>query len=203
MKSTLPDNDTALGLFKTYILSKANITDGEFEKVRQVSTVKNLRKRQYLLQEGDVWQHYAFVCQGCLHTYHVDDKGTEHIMRFSIENWWPGERESLIANTPSRYNIDALEDSTLIMIRKDDFDQLCHNIPAFNNMVMTLINRSYIAAENRVKEALSYTTEERYQLFMEKFPDVFNRVPLHMIASYLGVSPERLSRIRSQFHKKP
>jgi CRP-like cAMP-binding protein len=155
-----------------------------------------------LLQEGDLWQHYAFVCSGCLRTYTVDEKSAEHIIKFSIENWWAGDREALLNITPSKYNIDALEESILIMIKREDMDNLFIAIPEFLSMINNLINRTYIAAQNRVNDAMTFSTEERYNQFIQKFPDIFNRVPLHMIASYLGVSAERLSRIRSLSAKK-
>ncbi len=202
MKNTEETQNSAFEFFKTYINSKVTISDSDFEKIREVGKIKKLRKKQYLLQEGDLWQHYAFVCSGCLRTYTVDEKSAEHIIKFSIENWWAGDREALLNATPSKYNIDALEESILILIKREDMDNLFIAIPEFLSMINNLINRTYIAAQNRVNDAMTFSTEERYNLFIQKFPDIFNRVPLHMIASYLGVSAERLSRIRSLSAKK-
>lgn len=202
MRITEEIQNIAFEIFKTYINSKVSITDGDFEKIREVSKVKKLRKKQYLLEEGNIWQNYAFVCSGCLRTYTIDEKSAEHVIKFSIENWWAGDRESLLNATPSKYNIDALEESLIIMIKKDDMERLSLEIPALSTMINDLINRTYIAAQNRVNDAMTYSTEERYNQFIKKFPDIFNRVPLHMIASYLGVSAERLSRIRSLSAKK-
>lgn len=202
MKNTEETQNSAFEFFKTYINSKVTISDSDFEKIREVGKIKKLRKKQYLLQEGDLWQHYAFVCSGCLRTYTVDEKSAEHIIKFSIENWWAGDREALLNATPSKYNIDALEESILIMIKREDMDNLFIAIPEFLSMINNLINRTYIAAQNRVNDAMTFSTEERYNQFIQKFPDIFNRVPLHMIASYLGVSAERLSRIRSLSAKK-
>lgn len=202
MKNTEETQNSAFEFFKTYINSKVTISDSDFEKIREVGKIKKLRKKQYLLQEGDLWQHYAFVCSGCLRTYTVDEKSAEHIIKFSIENWWAGDREALLNATPSKYNIDALEESILILIKREDMDNLFIAIPEFLSMINNLINRTYIAAQNRVNDAMTFSTEERYNQFIQKFPDIFNRVPLHMIASYLGVSAERLSRIRSLSAKK-
>ncbi|MVT12026.1 Crp/Fnr family transcriptional regulator [Chitinophaga tropicalis] len=184
-------------VFQKYLSEKTTLTDTELEMIQSVSFTKKLRKRQYLLQEGDAWKHYCFVAKGCLRIYRVDQKGVEHIMKFCIENWWAGDRESLLTGSPSQCNIDALEDSVLILFKKEDYDELRKKIPAFDDMVNTLIHRSYIASQNRIHSAISYTTEEKYQNFIEKYPDIFSRVPLHMIASYLGVSAETLSRIRT------
>jgi CRP-like cAMP-binding protein len=111
-------------LFEKYLLSKAAFTADELRQIEAVSSVKKLRKRQYLLQEGEVWALNAFVASGCLRTYTVDSKGAEHILTFAIENWWIGDRQSLTSGQPSRYNIDAIEDSTVILFKKEEFDRL-------------------------------------------------------------------------------
>jgi len=134
--------------------------------------------------------------------YTVGDDGVEHILRFAVENWWISDRESYNNGSPSKCNIDALEDCEVILIDKPDFLNLLTTIPKFKNFIDSLLARSYDAIQNRVMSAISYTTEERYQNFITRFPDIFNRVPLHMIASYLGVSRETLSRVRSQYVNK-
>lgn len=189
-------------VFQQYLADKIVLTEEQLALIQSFATIKKLRKRQYLLQESDVWRHYAFVCKGCLRVYRVDDKGVEHIMKFCIENWWAGDRQSLLAGTPSNYNIDALEDSVLLLFTKENFTTLRQQIPAFDDLVENLINRSYIASQDRIHADISYTSEEKYRNFIEKYPDIFSRVPLHMIASYLGLSPETLSRIRTQAAKK-
>jgi len=93
-------------VFEACLLAKANYTDEELRKINLAVTLKKLRKRQYLLQEGDVWRHYVFVCEGGLRTYFLDDKGSEHIMKFSTENWWAGDRVSLLNEAPSKLKID-------------------------------------------------------------------------------------------------
>lgn len=189
-------------IFSKYLTDKIELTEPELSRISSVSVIKKLRRKQYLLQEGDVWRHYAFVCQGCLRTYRLDENGNEHILKFSIENWWAGDRESLLTGRPSQCFIDALEESVVIMITKENFDKLCQEIPAFNNLVNELLNRTYIASQQRIHANITYTSEEKYRNFIEKYPDITSRVPLHMIASYLGISPETLSRIRTQFAKK-
>lgn len=189
-------------VFRQYLADKITLTEEQLALIESRSSIKKLRRKQYLLQEGDVWRHYAFVCKGCLRIYRVDDKGVEHIMKFCIENWWPGDRQSLLVGTPSNYNIDALEDSILLLFTKDNFEALHQEILAFDELVEGLINRSYIVSQDRIHAAISYTSEEKYRHFIEKYLDIFSRVPLHMIASYLGISPETLSRIRTHAAKK-
>ena len=170
--------------------------------VTSVCRVKKLRKKQYLLQEGDVWRYNAFVLKGFLRTYRVDDKGQEHYIQFSVEDWWAGDRESYIDETPAKFNIDAFEDSEVLLISKDDFDMLLSKIPTFCIFMRNLMERSLIALRNRVHSNISYTAEEKYNDFIKTYPSLFNRMPQHMIAAYLGITPETLSRVRNQVSKK-
>lgn len=188
--------------FEKYLKEKADLDAEELNAVRAVAIERRIRKRQYLLQEGDVCHYNCFVVKGCLRMYSVGDDGAEHILRFAVENWWISDRESYNNGTPSKCNIDALENCEVILIDKPDFLHLLTTIPKFKSFVDTLLARSFDAVQNRVMGAISYSTEEKYQNFITRFPDVFNRVPLHMIASYLGVSRETLSRVRSQFVQK-
>ncbi len=153
------------------------------------------------MQEGDIWKYDAFITKGCVRTYSVDEKGYEHIMGFSIENWWTGDRESLLSSQPSRFNIDAIEDSELVLFTHTNFDLLCKEVPAFSNMVNNILQKSFITAQNRIQVALSFTAEEKYLHFISKYPGFAMRIPQSMIASYLGMTPETLSRIRNQIAK--
>ncbi|WP_221391281.1 Crp/Fnr family transcriptional regulator [Dyadobacter sp. NIV53] len=189
-------------VFRNYLTSKVALTDNELEMIEAVSVIKKLRKRQYLLQEGDLWKMNVFICKGCLRTYRVDDKGIEHILNFAIENWWSGDRESLMTGNPAKSNIDALEDSVVLLIEKEKFDNLCDQIPAFNNLINNLLQKSLNASYNRIIANISYTAEEKYLNFIAIRSDIANRIPQHMIASYLGISAETLSRIRNQMSKK-
>ena len=183
-------------LFEKYLLSKAAFTADELRQIEAVSVVKKLRKRQYLLQEGDVWTYNAFVTSGCLRSYAVDAKGAEHILTFAIENWWIGDRQSLTSGQPSRYNIDAIEDSTVILIKNVDFDRLRQAIPTLHELVNDILHRSFLASQNRIHAAISYSAEEKYRAFLQQFPAFALRIPQHMVASYLGMTTETLSRIR-------
>lgn len=189
-------------VFQKYLEEKVTLTPEESQRVNSFAIIKKLRKKQYLLQEGDIWKYDAFITQGCLRTYTVDEKGSEHINNFSIENWWTGDRESLMFQQPSRFNIDAIEDSELVLFTHENFELLCKEIPAFNDMVNAILQRSFIAAQNRIQASLTLTAEEKYLNFINKYPGFALRFPQTMIASYLGITPETLSRIRKQTAKK-
>ncbi len=188
--------------FRKYVENKITLTDQDFELIQSVSTIKKLRKRQYLLQAGDVWRFNAFVCKGFVRTYFVDNKGLEHIMNFSPENYWTGDRESLASELPSKYNIDAIEDSEILLIRKAEFDLLCKAIPVFNDLINAILQKSFVVSQERIHVNITYTAEEKYTNFLAKFPAIANRVPQHMIASYLGITPETLTRVRKNAIKK-
>jgi len=181
-----------------YILEKSNLTTDQLQKIEAVCQYKRLRKRQYLLQEGDVWGYNAFVVKGCVRVYKIDEKGNESILSFAIENWWTGDRESLLTGNPSDYNIDALEDSEIILINKPNFEKLCSDIPSFNDLVGAILQNSFIASQRRIQTFLSLSAEERYLQFLKTYPQLATRIPQGMIASYLGMTPETLSRVRNQ-----
>ncbi|HTN38055.1 MAG TPA: Crp/Fnr family transcriptional regulator [Arachidicoccus sp.] len=187
--------------FAVYLKEKASLTDEQIEEVRAVTINKRLRKRQYLLQEGDVCHHNCFLAKGCLRLYRVGEDGVEHILRFAVENWWISDQESYNNGIPSKNNIDALEDSELLLIEKNDFNHIVHNFPNFRTFKDALKARSFDVSQNRIMSNISDTAEEKYKNFIKSYPDISNRVPLHMIASFLGVSRETLSRIRNQFTK--
>lgn len=124
--------------------------------------------------------------------------GVEHILTFAIENWWAGDRESLLTGSPSKLNIDAIEDTDVLLMKKDDFDHLHKTIPALHEMVMDIREKNSIASQHRINAAISYSAQEKYLNFIDQYPEIVSRVPQHMIASYLGISAETLSRVRKQ-----
>ncbi len=182
--------------FETYMTAQASFTAAELKLMRSMTTEKKLRRRQFLLQEGEVCRHKIFVTKGLLKAYLLKDDGIEYIMRFSPENTWAIDHESFNNQTPSKYYIEALEDTEVILLNYDNTRQLLETIPAFRMLNDKLKALSLDASQQRILSNISYTSEEKYQDFIASFPDVFRRVPLHMVASYLGVSRETLSRIR-------
>ncbi len=160
------------------------------------ATIKKIRRRQYLLQEGDICRHYNFVLNGCLRMYLVDGKGGEHVLQFATENGWIADIGSLHLDQPSRFNIDALEPAEVLRISKEELIGLYVKHPAFDRYFRVLTENAFVGMQHRVLQNISTTAEERYLLFLEKYPHLFNRIPLVQIASFIGVTPEFLSKIR-------
>jgi len=152
-------------IFKQYTRRHIEFTDEDLERIESVCIHKKLRKQQYLLQEGDVWRFHAFIAKGCLRTYSIDEKGVEHIVGFGICNWWVGDLESLKSNTPSKFNIDAVDDSKVILIPDRDYNKLVREVPAFNKMIITIHHRSFMAAQRRILSFISHSAEEKYLAF--------------------------------------
>ncbi len=163
---------------------------------------RKLRKRQYFLQEGDVSKHEAFILKGCLRTYEVDENGNEHILSFATEDWWVGDLYSFFTGLPSSYNIDALEATEIVYLDHATQELLYEKIPKFERYFRLLIQNAFIATQRRVISSISKPAEDRYLEFLEKYPLLDQRIPQHQIASYLGITPESLSRIRKQLQQK-
>jgi CRP-like cAMP-binding protein len=159
---------------------------------------KKLRKKQYFLQEGEVCKNTSFIIEGAMRQYIVDAKGVEHIVHLYIENYWATDRESSIMLTPSRYNIDAWEDTQLLIISRADMLDLMGKIPALVEMIRLIDERYAIANNRRLSSTISNTAEKRYEEFTDNHPQFIQRFPQHIIASYLGITKETLSRIRKQ-----
>ena len=180
-----------------YINSYATtpLTDSEVELIKDTFVPKKIRKKQYLLQEGEVCKYAAFIVKGAMRQYSVDDKGVEHIVRLLIENWWAVDRESFVMLTPSVYNIDAWEDTDALLITKADMN-LLDKIPAVIQMTRKLDDNHAFAYQKRLNAYISLSAEQRYEDFAKQYPEFLQRFPQHIIASYLGISRETLSRLR-------
>lgn len=187
---------------RKHILSRVEMPEEDFDLTTTLMIPKKLRKRQYLLQEGDVCKWLAFISKGCLRHYSIDDSGTEHIERFGIEGWWMVDIESFQSQRPSTGNIDALEDSELLLIDNDSLAKLSMTAPAWNRYYKAVLEEEFKAARARISDFMSASAEERYLHFVNTYPDLLQRVPLHQVASYLGITPQSLSRIRKELAER-
>jgi CRP-like cAMP-binding protein len=183
-----------------YISQYANLllTSEEQALITATFQPKKLRKKQYFLQEGDVCKYAGFIVKGAMRQYSVDDKGTEHIVHLYIENYWVNDRESSTMLTPSVYNIDAWEDTELLIITRAEMMDLMDKIPAIAQMIRLMDERNAIVNQRRLSSTISNSAEKRYEEFAAHHQQFIQRFPQHLIASYLGITKETLSRIRKQ-----
>ena len=182
--------------FATYFKEQANLSEDDIEMMRAKSVEKTLRRKEVLVRQGDVCRYKIFVTKGLLRAYTTREDGSEHIMHFSPENTWFTDPESFANATPSDYTIEALEHCEVILWTKNDLRYLVSNIPALKAYFDKLIYKSGTTLRHRLHNTISLTTEEKYEDFIKNHADIYARVPLHMVASYLGVTRETLSRIR-------
>ena len=192
------------GALNRYITTSTSkpLSKSELELINSAFTPKKLKRKQFLLQEGDICKTFAFIVKGAMRQYLVDEKGVEHIVHLGIETWWMGDRESWVMLKPSIYNIDAWEDTEMLLITRADTQKLVRQIPIFNELVLGMDERNNIAAQKRITSAISLTAQKRYADFIANHPDFLQRFPQHIIASYLGITKDTLSRVRKQTRNK-
>ncbi|GAB3917821.1 Crp/Fnr family transcriptional regulator [Larkinella terrae] len=181
-----------------HISHLVELTDDEFAFLKTLFIPKKLRRKQFLLQEGDVDKYIAFVDKGLLRVYTVDEKGVEHIVQFAPEGWWASDLYSYLTGEPSRYNIEALEDAELLLLDQASNERMVQVVTKMERYLRLILQNNYVATHRRLVNSLSQSAEEKYREFVQRYPDIAQRVPQHMIASYLGITPAFLSRIRGR-----
>ena len=169
--------------------------------VEEVYQERKVKKRQFILQEGEICKHNTYVLEGCFRMYFVDPNGKEHNLQFAIENWWIGDLGSFHSNSPSKLNVEAIENSIILQANKEDQLKLFTDYPKFNQIFRVLSENSMVGLQKRVLQNISSTAEERYLDFLKRYPQLFNRISNVQIASYLGVTPEFLSAVRKKIVK--
>ena len=188
---------------RAYLESKATFTEEEFARMETLYGTRVLRAGEFFQRAGEPATHGAFVTTGCLRSYFVDPDGKEHIMEFAPENWWIGDPAFLLTpGAPATYFIDAVEDSNLLVFDRAAHEFAIGRIPGAAAAYRLGLERSAAAKDQRILNALSTSAEERYEAFVKKYPSIVSRVPQFMLASYLGVTPETLSRVRKARSRK-
>jgi CRP-like cAMP-binding protein len=172
----------------------------ETEKEELISYLKErkIKRRQFILQENDICNHFTFVVEGCLKMYGIDNNGYEHNLQFAAENDWIADIGSLHRERPSQLYIEAIEPSLILQITRKDLWHLYNQYPKFDRNFRVIIENKFIELQNRVMQNISSTAQERYETFLEQYPELSNRLPNTQIASYLGITPEFLSKIRNE-----
>jgi CRP-like cAMP-binding protein len=193
---------SAVDTLQAYLQARATFTDQEFDFIRTVFIARTLRAGESLHQAGEVAKYAAFVARGCLRSYVIDPRGKEHIVMFAPENWWLADSISLATRTPSQYFVDAIEDSDILLIDPASHEKLVERVPGYAVAFRKGLQKHAASKDQRIVKSLSSSAEERYLDFLATYPSIATRVPQWMVASYLGVSPETISRIRKKLSRK-
>jgi CRP-like cAMP-binding protein len=180
------------------IEEKIKLSDSEKDICKSLFSPKKLRRRQYILQQDDICKNLIFVEKGILRSYSVDTKGNEHILQFAPEGWWISDIFSFLTGEAAVYNIEAIEDSELLLISNSSLDELYERVPKFERYFRLLSQANMVATHRRLTASLSDSADEKYIRLLYAYPNIVARVPQHMIASYLGITPETLSRVRKR-----
>jgi CRP-like cAMP-binding protein len=186
----------------TLLTSNSDIDKSTIGQIISKCKSSQVKKGDFLLRQGEKCTHAFFVESGLLRQYSVDEKGKEHIIQFAPENWFVVDRESVYFNQPSAYFIQALEDSEVFLIEEDFILQLSKSDPTFLEFNNRLLHNHIRHLQKRIAQLLGATAEERYLDFIKMYPDLVLRVPQVLIASYLGITPESLSRVRKELAMK-
>jgi CRP-like cAMP-binding protein len=194
--------DAHLEIFKNYLQKKVSITDEQFNLIAVHLKVKSFEKNEMILMKGDVSSQGYFVLSGLLRSYSIDSKGKTHIIQFAPEQWWLSERNGLLFNEPSDFFIDSVEATRAVILTKDFMNEAAKHVPCMNDLNNNMLNNAIRFMQKRINMLLSATAEERYLNFITLYPNLTLRVPQWMIASYLGITPESLSRVRKDLAHK-
>ena len=159
---------------------------------------RSVPKKSFLLQEGEICNFEAYVVKGCVRTFYVDANGFEVTLQFAIEDWWVSDISSFHNQIPSKLFIETLEDCELLILDSDSKDRLLKEIPYFERVFRLMVQRNLAATQSRLIDTISKTAQEKYEEFLNHYPTISQRVAQHYIASYLGISPEFLSKVRAK-----
>ena len=180
------------------IENHVHLDTGERESVLSLFQPKVLKRKAFLLREGEVCRSENFIVKGCVKVYSLDGNGFEHILMFGIEGWWVGDLLSFLTGRESRYHIEALEETELLQITKPDLDRLYERVPKMERFFRILLQNAFIAQMDRIDQSLSLDAAGRYVHFIRKYPSFGQRIPQKQIAAYLGITPVFLSMLRKK-----
>jgi CRP-like cAMP-binding protein len=192
----------AFDVLRSYLARRASFTDEDFLLMEPVFLPLGLRADEFLQRAGEVAKYAAFVATGCLRSYVIDGKGKEHIVQFAPETWWLADSTSLAGNMPSQYFYQAIEDSELLLIDPISHETLVRRLPSYAQSFQTGPQKHAAAKDRCIVTSLTGTAEEKYLEFLQTYPSIASRVPQWMLASYLGLTPEMLNRVRTNRSRK-
>lgn len=184
------------------ISQKVRLNADDIETLKPFFVTKKIRKRQYVLNAGDVCKYITFVEKGMLRSFTIDSEGYEHVVQFAVEGWWISDVGSFVSEKDALYNIEALEDCELLHLSKNSMDELLAKLPIMERFFRILMQNNIVALQRRVIAYMSLSAEEKYLKLMEVAPNIMNRAPQQHIASYLSITPETLSRVRKKISER-
>lgn len=162
---------------------------------------KKLKKRQFLIQQDNRVDVEYYVVKGCLKTYEIDNEGNEHVIQFAIEDWWVSDFKAFFKGERAHVNIECLEDCILLGIYKEDLELLYEKVPKFERFFRIKLTNAFVALQDRILSSMEKSSTQRYQDFQKTYPNIEQRVPNYLIANYIGIKPESLSRLRRRLAK--
>ncbi|HKR84502.1 MAG TPA: Crp/Fnr family transcriptional regulator [Terriglobales bacterium] len=193
---------SVFAVLRAYLAARATFSEDDFSGIEAAFLFKHLSTAEFLQRAGDIPRYAVFVASGCLRNYVIDAKGKEHIVQFAPETWWLADSVNIKAQTPSPYFIDAIENSDLLLIDEPSHQKIIEQVPAYSQAFRAGLQRHASTKDQRIVSSLSASAEERYLEFLNVYPSIVRRVPQLMLASYLGMTPETLSRIRKKLSRK-
>jgi len=185
----------------TYVLKCVDLSQPELEYFNSILEHKVIPKKTILLRAGDVCNFEAYVIKGCIREYYIDSNGAEVTLQFAVEDWWVSDITSFQDQKVSNMNIETLEDCELLMLSRESKEQLLAKVPKLERMFRLMIQRHLSVIQSRLFKTITHTGMEKYQEFIKRYPTIPQRAPQHYIASYLGMSPEFLSKLRGRLLK--
>lgn len=191
-----------INLLKQNIAKHISLSEKETEEFCNLFQPKSIRRKDFLLRAGEVCRFEGFVTRGLFRVYHIDQNGFDQILYFAIENWWITDIDSFTNGTPSQLFIEALEDSEVLLITKRDKEFAYTNLPEIEKLFRVMTQKTHVALQRRMIDNLSKTADQRYLDFIEKYPQLFQRLSNLQIAAYLGISHEFLSKIRRKISSR-
>ena len=184
--------------FLDYIAKYVDLNTSEKEFLLERIQVRNYLKGQYVLQQGDICKHECFILSGCTKMFHLDKDGHEHVIMFSIEDWWTSDMGSFITQTPSDFSVQCIENTKMVQISHDVAEDLFLEIPKLERFFRKIVEKALVASQKRIVRNFSMTAKERYLFFSQTYPEMEQRIPQYQIASYLGITKEFLSKIKRE-----
>ena len=195
------DSNSQFSNLRKHLEETDHFSNKDFNKLISFLTPVTLKKKDFFTMQGDHCRYLAFVNSGCLRAFHTDNNGDEFTMYFGFLNWWTGDKTSFYSGTPSRFSIQALEETEIFRADKTNWEKALDSIPVFEKWYRVKARKSYEAAQQKLIDTQTETAAEKYLKLVKNAPEIVQRIPQHYIASYLGIKPQSLSRIRKNIVK--